>query len=97
MVPNMVPRRLSMGRKEKLLQKARNSPKSLKYKDLCKLAEYFGYEFRNQEGSHETYKHPKTKSMMNFQPTKNGEAKPFQVKQLLAEIERFNLIGGKNG
>ena len=32
---------------------------------------------------------------MNFQPV-NGNAKPYQVRQLLAFIEKHNLIGEEN-
>lgn len=79
-----------MGKKEKLLESAKNSAKNYKFKDLRKLAEYHGFEFKRQKGSHIMMKHTDEEIMMNFQD-KNGEAKPYQVKQLLEAIEDYNL------
>jgi hypothetical protein len=77
----------------KLLERARNSPKNLKFEDLCTLAECYGWVFQRQSGSHRIYLHPSlgntVGSMMNFQP-RGGKAKPTQVKQLLDAIEGLN-------
>lgn len=77
-----------MGKKEKLLQKAINSPNNFAFTDLCKLAELHGYKYRDTRGDHKTYRHPVTKVMMNFQPDKNNKklAKPYQITQLLTAI-----------
>lgn len=79
-----------MGKKEKLFESAKNSAKNFKFNDLIKLAEYYGFVFKRQKGSHTMMKHKKEKIFMNFQD-KNGEAKPYQVKQLLDAIDEFNL------
>jgi hypothetical protein len=79
-----------MSKAEKLLQRAINSRKNLKFEDLCSLAECYGWIFQRQSGSHRIYMHPgygnRLGSMMNFQP-RDGKAKPSQVTQLLNAIE----------
>jgi hypothetical protein len=91
-VPYLVPRgKLTMGKTEKLITKARSSPKNFRFDDLCLLAERVGFVFRNQSGSsHRTYSHSIFKeALMNFQPDKGdkSKAKPFQVKQLINFID----------
>lgn len=75
---------------KKLLEKANNSPKNLKFEDLCRLAACYGWLFQRITGSHHIYMHPslgsQPGSLMNFQP-RHGKAKPTQVKELLDAIE----------
>lgn len=78
-----------MARCAKLLDKAANSPKNLRFEDLCALAECYGWVFQRQCGSHHIYMHPGIGLLMNFQP-RNGKAKPTQVKQLLDAIEEID-------
>ena len=82
-----------MVRCARLLDKATNAPKNLRFKDLCALAECYGWVFQRQCGSHHIYLHPGLRNragfMMNFQ-SRNGKAKPTQVKQLLEAIEELN-------
>lgn len=84
-----------MAKCDKLLQKAKNSPNNLRFEDICKLAECYGWEFARQDGtSHALYFHPslgnQVGSMMNFQ-NRNGKAKRGQVRQLLNAIEEYGL------
>jgi predicted RNA binding protein YcfA (HicA-like mRNA interferase family) len=83
-----------MGKKNKILTKAKKSPENLTFNELCSLAEHAGFEFRNQTGSHKIYKHPTIKKMLNLQPDKNdkSKAKKYQIKQLIAYIDDFNLM-----
>ncbi len=84
-----------MGNRRKLLEKADNSPSNLRFKELCKLAEGYGWEFKRQKGSHRQYANTNIKgeigSYMNFQEGKGGVAKESQVKQLLDAIVLHNL------
>ena len=41
-------------------------------------------------GSHHIYNHPDVQELINLQDVK-GQAKPYQAKQLLRTIERYNL------
>lgn len=79
-----------MARKEKLLKKAKRSTTNFRFNDLIKLAELCGFELKRQRGSHVIMKHKTHDIFMNIQD-KNGNAKPYQVKQLLKEIDEYNL------
>ena len=83
-----------MRKKEKNYKKAKESPENLTFSELCSLAEYAGFEFRNQTGSHKIYKHPTLKKMLNFQPDKKdkSKAKKYQIKQLITLINDYNLM-----
>lgn len=75
---------------EELLEKARNSPNSLRFTELCQLAECFGWEFARQKGSHALYKRRGSTQLMNFQNDK-GKAKDYQVRQLVDAIDELGL------
>jgi len=75
---------------EKILRKATASPTSLKFGELCYLAECHGFRFvRQSGGSHRIYKSPGYPFVMNFQSGKGGMAKPYQVRQLLKVLDEF--------
>lgn len=80
-----------MSRLEKLLKKARENRKNLKFNELCRLFEYFGFEIRGQEGSHVQYK--RYKPPVKTVPIQNvrGMANPYQVKQLLDFVDDNGL------
>jgi len=83
-----------MDKKNKLFKKAKESPENFTFKELYSLAEYVGFKFRNQTGSHKIYKHSNHKILLNFQPDKRdkSKAKKYQIKQLIKIIEDFNLL-----
>jgi len=87
-----------MNRTQKLYNKAKDSTSNIRFNELCQLAEYVGFEFRRQKGSHKIYKHPTIKEMLNFQPDKRdkSKAKRYQVNQLLEKIDEFKLMGDGN-
>jgi predicted RNA binding protein YcfA (HicA-like mRNA interferase family) len=71
-----------MSRKEKLLEKAKNNPKGLRFDEFQTLLKLSGWNFDHQTGSHHIWYSPK-KDRLSIQPTKNGQAKAYQVKQFL--------------
>lgn len=72
---------------KKRLDEARANVTSLRFGNLCALAECFGWVFVRQSGSHRIYKRNGGTALMNFQEDRNGRAKPYQVRQLLAAID----------
>ncbi len=86
-----------MSRRVKLYEKALRNPKGLTFDELCRLAEYAGFSFARQKGSHKTYKNPEIPDRLDQQITissgKHGEAKRYQVADLLDIIEKYHLIG----
>lgn len=72
-----------MDKKAKLLKKARNNPQSLRFSEFEMLLNLCDWVFDHQTGSHRIW-YSSTKVRLSIQPTKNGEAKAYQVKQFLS-------------
>lgn len=81
-------------RPARLLQLARINPAGLRFSDLCRLAEAFGFLFQRQRGSHRIYAHDGLRQIMNFQNDR-GSAKAYQVRQLLDCVDRNGLTLGE--
>jgi hypothetical protein len=78
---------------DRMVAQMRENPKDVKYKDLCNVCDYFFGESRTK-GSHRIYKTPwPGDPRINIQDD-NGEAKVYQVRQVLSAIDR---LGGRNG
>lgn len=77
-----------MGRCEELHFLAQRNPKGLRFSELCRLAECFGWSFIRQKGSHRVYSKDGQLRPLVFQEQRGGAAAAYQVRQLLAAIER---------
>ena len=77
-------------KKIKLLRKALSGTKNFRFAELCQLAVAVGYRLDRVHGSHHIFVHPKASRPLNIQNV-HGQAKPYQVRQLLRDIEEFNL------
>ena len=82
-----------MGRYERLLAKAKRNPAGLRLEELCRLAEHAGFEFVRQRGSHRIYRHHGLGGTLSVQDFR-GEAKPYQVRQLISVIEEIEDFDG---
>jgi predicted RNA binding protein YcfA (HicA-like mRNA interferase family) len=60
------------------------------FKDLCRIAEAFGFELKRTSGSHHIFQHPDVPGNINLQPS-GKDAKPYQVRQLLDMIDANGL------
>jgi predicted RNA binding protein YcfA (HicA-like mRNA interferase family) len=79
---------------QKLLRKALASPNNLRFGEMTALAEVFGFKLSRVSGSHHIYAREGVADLVNLQEV-NGKAKPYQVRQFLKLVERYNLtIGG---
>ena len=76
--------------KRKLLQKLLDSPTNARFGDVCRLVEGFGFRLARVTGSHHIYTHHGIVELVNLQEV-GGEAKPYQVRQFLRLVERYNL------
>lgn len=78
-----------MARIADILDRMRNNPKGIRFKDLCQVCDnYFG-QARQQGSSHRIYRMPwKGDPRVNIQNDK-GMAKAYQVRQVLKAIERL--------
>lgn len=79
-----------MTQKDKLIVKTRNNPAGVRFRELCLLAEGMGFIKRGGKGSHVVYEKEGVVEILTFQD-RNGMAKMYQVKQLLAAIEKYRL------
>ena len=76
--------------KHKLLAHLQNSSKNVRYSDFVRLVEAFGFKRIRTGGSHNIYEREDVPEMVNIQNDK-GKAKPYQVKQFLSLVEKYNL------
>lgn len=76
--------------KRKLLRKVLSGSKNIRFADMIKLAEGFGFRLARTEGSHHIMTHPDVPRPLNLQEV-GGQAKPYQVRQFLKLIEQYNL------
>jgi predicted RNA binding protein YcfA (HicA-like mRNA interferase family) len=78
----------------KLLEKALNSPQSLRFSEVLKLAQAFGFQLDRISGSHHILRRAGIPELVNVQNV-GGMAKTYQVRQLLKLVERHNLSLGE--
>jgi predicted RNA binding protein YcfA (HicA-like mRNA interferase family) len=67
--------------------------KNIRFAEAVACAEAFGFQLSRINGSHHIYVHANIPELLNIQNV-NGQAKPYQVKQFLRLIERYNLEMG---
>ena len=82
-----------MVKKRKLLQKALSSPKNVRFSEMVTLVEAFGFRLSRVKGSHHIFVHPEVRELINLQNV-GGKAKPYQIRQFLRLVERYNLTMG---
>ncbi len=78
-----------------IVTRMRNSPQNIRYEDVKRVCEYYFGQSRSNATSHCVFKTPwQGDPRVNIQQGKNGKAKAYQVKQVLAAIDRL-LAQGK--
>ena len=76
--------------KRKLLKKLLSGSKNVRFSEISSCAEAFGFVLDRVNGSHHIFIHPDIPELINLQNV-NRMAKPYQIKQLLKIIEKYNL------
>ncbi|GAA4873984.1 toxin HicA [Serinicoccus chungangensis] len=72
----------------KILAQIRANPANIRYEDLAKVCEHYFGPPRTSGGSHAVYKTPwPGDPRVNIQ-NDHGKAKPYQVRQVLAAIDK---------
>ncbi len=74
----------------RLLEKALASPNNLRFAEAQALAEALGFRLSRVSGSHHIFVHPAIPELLNMQEVR-GQAKPYQIRQLLHLTEKYNL------
>lgn len=76
---------------DKLLCKARINPAGLRFSELKRLCEAMEMTLDRVSGSHFIYKHNNPTFGLSIQKMNDGKAKPYQVRQLLDFIDKYDL------
>jgi predicted RNA binding protein YcfA (HicA-like mRNA interferase family) len=79
-----------MAKLKKILAKVLAGSKNIAYNDFILLVEGFGFRLARISGSHHIFVHNNVKELVNLQNV-NGQIKPYQIKQFMELIERYNL------
>ncbi len=78
-------------RPKKLLARiARGTVVNVSFTDMQNLVEGMGFELKRVNGSHHLFVHPDVPTPVNLQSV-HGQAKPYQVRQVVRLIERYAL------
>ena len=78
-------------RPHKLLRRLRAGHlNNVRFADLQRLVEACGFELDRAAGSHHIYIHNAAQARLNLQEIR-GAAKPYQVRQVLAMLDRYDL------
>ena len=77
-----------------IMETMRTNPAGTRFADLCKVCDHYFGQARQASGSHRVYKTPWSGDpRVNIQNSK-GQAKAYQVKQVLKAIERLEVEHG---
>ena len=79
----MSPRKLL----ERLLQ---GHLENVDFDDFVALVHAFGFQAGRTSGSHRVFVHPEVAELLSLQP-RRGQAKPYQIRQVLRLVERYDL------
>ncbi len=64
---------------------------NVRFRDVSRLADALGFRLDRVRGSHHVFVHPRLGIILNLQEV-DGQVKPYQLRQLLALIERYPLV-----
>lgn len=82
-----------MGKTERVLEAMRRNPKGVRYADLLAVCEQLFGPARQRSGSHAVFRTPWAGDpRVNIQ-NDHGKAKPYQVRQVLAAIDKLTEGG----
>ncbi len=79
-----------MNRRRLLARLSRGSLNNVRFAELSDLTQAFGFALARVSGSHHMFVHPSIPELLNLQEVQ-GQAKPYQIRQLLRLVERYNL------
>jgi len=64
--------------------------RNVRFEDLLRLADAFGFVLVRVSGSHHILRHRAFPELLNLQSV-DGRAKPYQVRQLMMLVARYSL------
>jgi predicted RNA binding protein YcfA (HicA-like mRNA interferase family) len=78
-----------MGARE-TLDAARRGSRNLRFRDVQRLLEALGFRLVRVSGSHHIFSAPNVQELVNLQEV-DGQCKPYQLRQSVRLVERYNL------
>ena len=79
-----------MKRRKLLRRLSEGQLRNVAFGDMINMVEGFGFRLDRVSGSHHIFIHPAIPELVNLQEVR-GEAKPYQIRQFLRPVERYNL------
>ncbi len=79
-----------MKRKKLLKRLSEGHLRNVTFGDMVTMVEGFGFRLVRTSGSHHIFAHLDVAELVNLQDVK-GEAKPYQIRQFLRLVEKYNL------
>jgi predicted RNA binding protein YcfA (HicA-like mRNA interferase family) len=77
--------------RRRLLERLRRGHvQNVPFEDFCTLLEGLGFELARTVGSHRHFDHPALPELFTVQP-RRGDAMPYQLRQCLRLVDRYNL------
>jgi hypothetical protein len=82
-----------MSTKEKLRKKllAGKSDKNFDFTELCTCVQHLGFSMRRGRGDHAVFDKEGVPEIITLQPSRDGKAKPYQVRLIRAIVEKYRL------
>jgi hypothetical protein len=85
-----------MKRQRLLLRLTAGAVQNVRFNDFAEFVRGFGFRLPRIRGSHHIFGHQNFSEQLNLQNVQ-GEAKPYQIRQFLRLIERYNLTLEEKG
>lgn len=79
-----------MTSREKLTQAIYTNPRTVRFNDACKMAEWLGFKQAGGKGSHTAYIRPGEPIILNFQ-NRYGTIPPYQARQLIQMMNKYGV------
>ncbi|MCI0771579.1 MAG: type II toxin-antitoxin system HicA family toxin [Chloroflexi bacterium] len=79
-----------MNRRRLLRRLTQGALRNVSFSDMMNLVEGFGFRLSRTSGSHHLFTHSNLTELLNMQSV-HGEAKPYQIRQFLRLVERYNI------
>ena len=81
--------------KRKLFLKVLSGSSNIRFSDVQALIEAFGFRLVRVSGSHHIFERPNVRELVNIQE-RNGQAKPYQIRQFLQIVDKYQLELGED-
>jgi predicted RNA binding protein YcfA (HicA-like mRNA interferase family) len=67
------------------------SDKNFSFKELCTFVQHAGFKLRQGGGSHSNFHKEGVVEIVTLQPSRDGKAKPYQVRLVRAIVLKYRL------